>query len=301
MKNALYAIINSRYKWWLLGLLVATFAVRTGDDVSEIIIIGCIVSLLINLVSSFVTIIFIEERDQRELMKLEAERQSVIIDKLIRAINAYCEFFANVYKATAKEDITDIDKRSADMFYETDVLVKHLNMLDFCKEGYLISPQAVQRIQQGFEAKSMSWLDIFIMISRDYIESINIIQENYLFCIANPTIIQSIKKIAESKEKIKNLQGYNNFEFIRISQNILAPPIPDQILLYPEGISLKIPYVFFDTLNTIYHTKSVTIEIDAITQQKNFVINPTIFTRKGIDPQIGSGIDEKYVTEMNIH
>jgi hypothetical protein len=300
MKNVLHTVTNSRYKWWLIGLLIATFsiaiifAVRTGDSVYEIVIIGCIVSLLINLVSSFVTIIFIEERDQRELMKLETERQSVIIDKLIRAINDYIAFFANVYKATAKEDITDIDKRSADIFYETDVLVNHLNMLDFCKEGYLISPQAVHRIEQGFKANSMSWLDIFIMISKSYIESINTIQENYLFCITNPTLITSIKKIAESKEKIKSLE-YNNFEFIRRAQNMLSPPIPDQILLYHEGIPLKIPYVFFDTLNTIYHTKSLTREIDAITQQKNFVIDPTIFTRKGIDPQKGSGIEEKYV------
>jgi len=287
---------------WLVVLLIATltisifYAKSTPEkDFTQILIMGVLVSLLINLVSSFVTIVLIEERDKRKLEHIESTRQSVVIGKLIKAIRDYNEFFANAYKATSVGNIDDLDARSANIYYETDKLIEHLNKLDLKKDGYKIHYQSRQDIFRHIELGKLellhySWIDILIMKSKSYIENLSAIEENFIYCLNNQKLIESIKSISDYRYIFNSAWSTNNFEMVKENCNFLHC---DMRCKQYSG-EIKLGYLFLGTLGTIFSTIELMSEIDKITGKSNFSIEKTKFTAKNTAPKLGSGIDEVF-------
>ena len=308
MIKLLRTIFKSKYKWALFGslgiaiVISFVYACWANNDFVEILVISILVSLLINLMSSFVTLIFIEERDKLESARIENGRQAVVLEKIVRAIRDYNNFFANMYKATSVDAIADLEKRCANIYYEIDILVEHLNRLGFDQDGYIAyyQPQAeIQRqLEQGiFHVVSYSWIEIFIDKTIEYIESIYSIQNSFLFCLNNMNIVSAINNIALQRDGLMKLRGYNNFEFLKQSPNVVLPENSGKCHLYPNGVKLKSAIIMLHTLDTIFNTKSLMTEIDNITGSMNFKIDPLVFTATNISPKIASGIDKKPIQE----
>ena len=286
VKGMFSIISRSKYKWWLIMLITLAIAFTcistfvTKSETAEVFLMGILVSLFINLISSFVTIIFIEERDQNVMQKIEENRQTVVIDKIIKVIQEYNLFFANLLKATSKGPITDIEQRCENIYYETDDFVRHLNRMDFEKEGYMGSYPS---------SHCFTWDEIFSYETEKYSKAMQEIQDNYLFCLSSIVLIETLKRISEYPHRISDL---NPFRTSGCSLNQLMPAV--ECKLYPNGIEIKLPYLIFRTLDTIAYTRMLMTEIDRINNRKNFLITPNTFTASNVAPIMGSGIDEKY-------
>lgn len=293
MKRLLDEIASSKYKWWLIILLAGAVIVAfisahiTGSNIAETLLVGVFVSFLINLVSSLITIVFIEERDRREMQKNASYKQNVVISKLNDAIKKYNCLFANIYKATSSE-LVNIDSLCANLYYDIDGFVKRLNMLDFLKDSYVAPFE--QSWKDGI--KRYQWIDVFISETIKYIETMHSIQENYLFCLTDNGLIEPLSGIAVLFDVVRRSEIMS---MVKTFPDCISQLGVETNLIYPHGVEIKIVYIMYKTIDTMAHTKDLMSAIDRITARENFKISPSMFTAENIAPKLGSGIDEQYI------
>jgi hypothetical protein len=252
---------------------------------------------LINITSALCIIVFVEERDKREMAKIEGSRQNVVLNKLINAIRNYNYFFAYLYKETTRGVAPDFDKRSKNIFYETDNLIEHLNRLEFLKDGYKLKHlpfEEVARLAKEGTLKPQfySWVEIFLDTTKKYSEQMHLIKDNYLFFLNTTKLITAVEGVTKFLNySLSFLQGWDNFEMIKITPDVIMDDSKWECIMYPKGVNLKFVYASLKTMDTIYYTKMMMYEIDEITKKDNFVIPSSFFTDTNTAPVLGFGFD----------
>jgi hypothetical protein len=278
-------IIRSKYRAWLLwlplllGVTCVVYWLIPHGSMVELLIVAVVTSLLINLISSFLVIILIEERDRREAKLLEQTQQGVVISKLVSAIKTYNRLIANVLKATSPDPMQDAAQRSQNLYYETDSVATRLDMLDLNSDSYvsfIISPPPEPKYGR------YTWAQVFITETEKYRDAMRQIQENYLFALD--------RHLIEPVDAIARLAGYPA-EPVR--STCLYNPNQHQDDLRPR----KIVFSLFGTMTTIESTKQMMVELDRLTGRRNFEIDTTTFTAPHVSPRLGSGVDPEFASQ----
>ena len=267
----------------LLIILVLALAVLTlfypflieQGRFREFVFVDIITALIVGLISAFAIIVLIEDKDRRLAIKLEKQKQSVVVNKMIIAINEFNQLVAQMYKATANDAVSDFQERLDNLFYETDALYEQINKLDLKKDGPMIS---------SINMKPIKWFDLFHGKLGSYLKQIAAIEENYLF-LMDGDIIKEIENITRIKAAFDDPSNLHSLKLINDGVNATTTEAPNA-----KAHNEKVIFLLWGLYYIILSTAKLMNLIDTITERKNFSISADILLREDVSPRRGSGL-----------
>ena len=243
----------------------------------EFVFVDIATSLVVGLISAFVIIVLIEDRDERLAAKLKNQRQSVVINKMIVAIRDFNVLVAKMYKATSTDAVSDFQERHENLFYEVDTLYKQINMLDLTKDGSMLN---------SANMKPVLWIDLFCSRLGSYLNRISTIEENYLFLI-DGNFVKEIENISGKKIAFDDL---SYLDVLKITDGGYNSTVKKETETSNEVYDEKVIFRVWGFYDVISSTAKLMNLIDANTNKKNFVLPSEILLREDVSPKCGSGL-----------